>query len=103
MIVSLLGIVTAVILFMINYLSMRLNRIEEDLPKKIKHWSFNMSGKTTHDIACWMAGVLEKDNLPSEQREDFSNLLQEHNKAINDVTIMKVFLFVVLIVILCVI
>lgn len=73
MTLTLLGIAITVVLFMINYLNKRLNRIEEDLPKKIKYWSLKMSGKAINDIVFWMREELKKTNLDSEQKEVFNS------------------------------
>jgi len=89
---TLYGIVIAVILFMINYLSMRLNRIEEGLPKKVKYFSEKMSGKAINDIVNWIKSILRNSKLDSQQREVFSSSLQEYKNANRDVTIMKTIL-----------
>jgi len=94
---ALLGILVAVVLFMINYLSMRLTRVEEGLSKKIRYWSQRTSEKAIDDIVQWMRKVLQDPNLESTQKEVFKSALKEYNRAIRDVTIMKLFLLFILV------
>jgi len=90
--VTILAIVVAVVIFITMYMTTRLHRVEDNLPKRIKCWAPRIAEKSTNEIIAYIQETLNEEKLSPEQKKVFEDILKEYNRSLNDVTICKTIL-----------